>query len=106
MRYCDATPQNRPKITIRSPCPGKRQIAKGRDQKGPQTFFFGLGLNVAAPMARGGALAEDHLAKAISHTKEAIDHGKMGNPHVFVAHALPRESFVPLKAALDHPCIG
>jgi hypothetical protein len=86
--------------------PRKEANRQGEGSKGTADIFFGLGLNVAAPMARGGALAEDHLAKAISHTKEAIDHGKMGNPHVFVAHALPRESFVPLKAALDHPCIG
>ena len=56
-------------------------------------FLFGLGLSVASSMAPGRALAEDHLAEAISPTKEAIDHGKMGHPDVLVTHA---------EAALTH----
>ena len=31
--------------------------------------------------------AEDHIAEAITHTKQAIDHGKMGHADVLTTHA-------------------
>ena len=51
-------------------------MAKGRHRNRPQTFL--VRPRLAVSMAPGGALVEDHLAEAISHTKEAIDDGKIG----------------------------
>jgi Small metal-binding protein len=58
-----------------------------------RTVALAIGLGVAALLAPRLALAEDHLAEAISQTKEAVDHGKMGHADVLVTHA---------EAALDH----
>src|ERR1700730_11136687 len=56
--------------------------------------------------------AEDHIAEAISHTKEAIDHGKRGHAGILVTHAEAgkkvkanphtKEGIKHLKEALDH----
>ena len=48
--------------------------------------MLGLGLALflipQVPLA-----AEDHIAEAITHTKQAIDHGKMGHADVLTTHA-------------------
>ena len=86
--YCDATPKKPARNNYPLTMPRKEANRQGEGSKRTTDIFFSVsGFYVAALMARGGALAEDHLGKAISHTKEAIDHGKMRNPHVFVAHA-------------------
>jgi Small metal-binding protein len=41
--------------------------------------------------------AEDHIAEAITHTNQAIDHGKMGHADVLTTHA---------EAALGHAQAG
>jgi hypothetical protein len=41
--------------------------------------------------------ADDHIAEAITHTKQAIDHGKMGHANVLTTHS---------KAALAHAQTG
>ena len=41
-----------------------------------RTFALTLGLGVALFLAPSLAFAEDHLAEAVKHTKQAIDHGK------------------------------
>jgi Small metal-binding protein len=46
-----------------------------------------LHLAVAAFAAFGIACAEDHLAEAISHTKEAVELGKQGQSDVLVKDA-------------------
>jgi hypothetical protein len=58
-------------------------------------FAFALSLGVAALFAPRLALAEDHLAEAIGHTKEAIANGsgQQGRVDVLVTHA---------EAALEH----
>ena len=51
---------------------------------------FAVALGFATLFAPPLALAEDHLAEAISHTKEAIDQGKQGDTdalNVFVTQA-------------------
>ena len=40
-----------------------------------RNFALRLGLAAAILVAPGLTFAEDHLAEAISHTKEAIEHG-------------------------------
>ena len=52
-----------------------------------RNFALALGLGGAAFVAPRVALAEDHLAEAISHTKEAINDGKQGHADVLVTHA-------------------
>jgi hypothetical protein len=47
------------------------------------SLALGLSLSVAPQISRA---AEDHLAEAISHTKEAIDQGKEGNAQALVTH--------------------
>jgi len=46
-----------------------------------------LAISVAVAVAPRAAVAEDHLTKAISHTKEAIDHGAQGHADVLVTYA-------------------
>ena len=47
-----------------------------------------LGLGLALFLMPQVSLAEeDHIAEAITHTKQAIDHGKMGHADVLTTHA-------------------
>jgi hypothetical protein len=46
---------------------------------------FGAAISVL--FLPGIALAENHLSGAISHTKEAIEHGKAGHADILVTHA-------------------
>ena len=50
-------------------------------------FGTALALGVAAFFAPSFALAENHLAEAITHTKQAIEHGKLGHADVLTTHA-------------------
>jgi Small metal-binding protein len=43
--------------------------------------MLGLGLALIL-MPRVSLAAEDHIAEAITHTQQAIDHGKMGHADV------------------------
>lgn len=55
---------------------------------------LGLALSLAPGVSFAQALAqEDHLAQAISHTREAVVAGREGNPSSLVEHA---------KTALEH----
>src|SRR3984893_13619017 len=46
--------------------------------------------------------AEDHIAEAITHTKQAIDHGKMGHADVLTTHAeADGDHFFGIGALLD-----
>ncbi len=54
-------------------------------------ILFAIGFAVA--LSPRLAMAEDHLAESISHTKEAVDEGKQG-------HA--KELTTPAEAALKH----
>ncbi|WP_442754622.1 small metal-binding protein SmbP [Methylocystis sp. JAN1] len=59
-----------------------------------RVFAVALSLAVGLAFTPKLALAESHhLAEAVKHTKEAIDHGKMGHADVLVTHA---------EAALKH----
>jgi Small metal-binding protein len=58
--------------------------------------MLGLGLALIL-MPQVSLAAEDHIAEAITHTKQAIDHGKMGHADVLTTHA---------KAALAHAQAG
>ncbi len=55
---------------------------------------FGLALFL---MPQVSLAAEDHIAGAITHTKQAINHGKQGHADVLTTHA---------KAALTHTEAG
>ena len=56
-------------------------------------FALAICLGVAALLASRHALADDHLAEAITHTKQAIDVGQQGRAELLVTHA---------EAALKH----
>jgi len=72
----------------------EREMAKGKDIKmNRRIFSLALGLGLAAFLAPPFALAEDHLAEAIAHTKQAITVGGAGDADGLVVHA---------EAALTH----
>ena len=48
--------------------------------------MLGLGLALFL-MPQVLLAAEDHIAEAITDTKQAIDHGKMGHPNILATHA-------------------
>ena len=48
--------------------------------------MLGLGV-VLFLMPQVSLAAEDHIAEAITHTKQAIEHGKMGHADVLTTHA-------------------
>jgi Small metal-binding protein len=61
-------------------------------------FAIALSVGTALMFAPRLALAESHhLADAITHTKQAIEHGKMGQADVLVTHA--EEALKHAKAA-------
>ena len=58
--------------------------------------MLGLGLALIL-MPQVSFAAEDHIAEAITHTMQAIEHGKIGHADVLTTHA---------KAALAHAQAG
>ena len=62
-----------------------------------RNFAFALSIGAAFLLAPGLAFAADHLAEAISHTKEAIATGEQGRVDMLVTHA---------EAALKHAEAG
>jgi hypothetical protein len=50
-------------------------------------FATALALSIAAFFAPRLAYAEDHLAEAITHTKQAIGEGKAGKADALTMHA-------------------
>ena len=52
-----------------------------------RTLAIVLAIGFAAVLTPRLAMAEDHLAEAISHTKEAIDEGKQGHAKELTTHA-------------------
>jgi Small metal-binding protein len=71
----------------------KQEWKQGGLSMNRRTFALSLGLGAAVLMAPSLVLAEDHLAEAIKHTKEAIEEGKKGKADLVVTHA---------KFALEH----
>lgn len=60
----------------------------GDETMNRRLFAVALSLGLGLAFAPRLALAESHhLAEAITHTKEAIEHGKMGHADVLVTHA-------------------
>lgn len=52
-----------------------------------RSFSMIVGAAMAACFLPSLALAENHLSEAITHTKEAIEHGKAGHADILVTHA-------------------
>ena len=46
-----------------------------------------IGTAISAFLLPGMASAGNHLSEAITHTKEAIEHGKAGHADILVTHA-------------------
>ncbi len=52
-----------------------------------RTLAIVLAVGFATALAPRLAFAEDHVAEAVSHTKEAIDEGKQGHAKELTTHA-------------------